>query len=252
MSTFGEHAAHDPDRAEKMKTGIVSAGSMALAIGGAAAVVLTIMGLSEILPVWMVTLATICVGAAFILEGIAIAGRQIQLLSRTGGTIEQTELAGGLSAEFLAGCAGLALGIIALFGIYPVVLSACAVILFGSALVFGSRSRLSERLDRDWRGGVYRSDIAGGVDVARTDVPRADVSAPSSAERPMEQLGYLLSPVYGTHMMVGLGTMALGIVALAGVRPLVLSLVGLLAVGFALFLSGTAIATRFMYKMARR
>jgi hypothetical protein len=32
----------------------------------------------------------------------------------------------------------------------------------------------------------------------------------------------------------------------------VLSLVGLLAVGFALFLSGTAIATRFMYKMARR
>ena len=52
--------------------------------------------------------------------------------------------------------------------------------------------------------------------------------------------------------MVGLGCMALGIVALAGVRPLVLALVGLLAVGFVLFLSGTALATRFMYRLARR
>lgn len=247
MSTFGEHAAHDPGRAEQTKTAIVSAGSIALAIGGAAAVVLTIMGLSEILPVWMVTLATICVGAAFLLEGIAIAGRQAQLLSRTGGTIEQTELAGGLSAEFLAGCAGLALGIIALFGIYPVVLSACALTLFGSALVFGSRSRFSERLDRNWQGVGYRSDIAGGADVSHTDRPTQ-----SSADRPMEHLGHLLSPAHGTHMMVGLGCMALGIVALAGVRPLVLTLVGLLAVGFALFLSGSAIATRFMYRMARR
>lgn len=248
MAMYGEHAAHDAERSDKIESGIVSGGSAALATGGAAAVVLAIIGLSMVLPIWMVTIATIIVGFAFILEGIAIAGRQVQLLSRTGGTIEQTELAGGLSAEFLAGCAGLALGIIGIFGIYPVVLSACAVILYGSALVFGSRSRISDRAE--WTGATHRPGDSG-ADVTQTDAPRGQVTN-WAVEQPLEQLNKLLSPVYGTHVMVGFGCIALGILALAGVRPLVLVLVGLLAVGFTLFLSGTAVATRFMYRLARR
>ncbi len=249
MATFGEHAANDPGRQEKIETGLVSSGSMAWAIGGACAFILAIIGLASVLPTWMVTICTIIVGAAFLLEGIAIAGRHIHLLSRTGGTIEQTEMAGGMNAEFLAGCAGLALGIIGILGVYPVLLSACAVIIFGSALVFGSnRTKLGEYAEMyraGYRPGEAVSDV-GRVDVARTDVPL------SSTDRPLEQISTLFSPVYGTHLMVGLATVALGICALAGLRPLVLSLVGLLVVSFTLFLSGTAVTTKFMYRLARR
>ncbi len=216
MATFGEHAANEPSREEKIKAGLVSGGSMAWAIGGGCAVVLAIFGLSAVLPVWMVTIGTICVGAAFILEGIAIAGRHMQLLSRTGGTIEQTELAGGMNAEFFAGCAGLALGIIGLLGIYPVLLSACAVTIFGSALLFGSsRAKLGEYVDAVYRPGGYRSgevvSDTGRVDVSRPEIGRGDVIP--SAERPLEHIGTLLSPVYGTHVMVGLAALALGICA---------------------------------------
>lgn len=252
MATFGEQAAHEPNRVEKIRAGILSSGSMALAIGGAAAIVLTIIGLSSLSTAWstwMVTFSTVIVGVALVLEGAAIAGRQMQLLSRTGGTIEQTEMAGGLTAEFLSGCAGLTLGIIALFGVYPVVLTACALIVFGSALVFGSRSGLGETVDT-YRSGPPRSDV-GRMDLPRTDVPTAGSTA--SVERPVEQqLGLLFSPVYGAHVMVGLACMALGIVALSGVRPLVLVLTGMLTIGFVLFLGGTALATRFMYRLAKR
>lgn len=238
MATFGEHAAHEP---EKVKASLMATGSAALAIGGICAVVLAILGLAAVLPIWMVTIATILVGIAFMLEGVALAGRQMQLLSRTGGTVEQTELAGGMTSEFLAGCAGLTLGIIAIFGVYPVVLTACAVIIFGSALVFGSRHRLTLS-ESAWS---YRSDVT------RAETPRVDIAGTSPAERPMQQLGALLSPVYGTHVMIGLTCMALGIVALAGVWPVVLTLVGLLTLGFALFLTGTSVATRFLYRLAR-
>lgn len=245
MATFGEHASHERDRVERIKEGILSGGSLALAIGGAATLVLTIIGLSTLdessWPVWMLRIATIVVGAAFLLEGVSLAGRQIQLMSRTGGTIEQTELLGGLSAEFLAGCVGLALGIIALFGIYPEILCASAVILFGSALVFGGQVRA-------YLGGreAYRSDVA------RTDLPRTDLGAAPMERQPLEQLSTLLSPAYGSHVMIGLAVMAIGIVALSTDYTLTLSLVGLLTAGFVLFLSGTAVASRLMYKMVRQ
>lgn len=244
MAMFGEHAAHDASRAEKVKTGLISGGSLALAIGGAAAVILTILGLRDIWPVHMLVLSTIIVGAAFILEGIAIAGRQLQLLSRTGGTIEQTELAGGLTAEFLAGCAGLSLGIVALFGIYPIVLCASALILFGSALVFGSRQRVHYSELGMNRPDMPRTDVPGSVSMERT--------SERFMERPTERLNALLSPVYGTHVMVGLACIALGIIALSAIQPLVLTLVGLLSIGFVLFLSGTSVATWFVTRLAKR
>ncbi len=252
MSTFGEHAAQGPDRTDKTGAMIASSGSIALAIGGGIAAVLAIIGLAGAWSTWMVTLATLFVGAALIAEGLAIAARNARILSRTKGTVESSELAGGVSAEFLAGCVGIVLGIIALVGVNPVVLSAAAVVVFGSAMIFGSSIR----------------SRAEDIDVIRTETarphtepgPGPDVAHPSpgpletrpveqrQSEQRHEQQSGLLSPVSGTHLMVGLGTVALGIVALAQVRPIVLTLVALLVLGFTFLLSGAAVGSRLMMR----
>jgi hypothetical protein len=50
----------------------------------------------------------------------------------------------------------------------------------------------------------------------------------------------------GVQLLLGLGSLTLGILAVVGILPLVLTLVGLLTTGAAVVFSGTAIASRMM------
>src|SRR5262245_58223779 len=80
---------------------IVAGGSFAEAIGGVGAVVLAILALVGVMPERMAAIATLAVGVALLLEGIAIATRFSNLFSQTGRNLaDAAELGGGMGAEF--------------------------------------------------------------------------------------------------------------------------------------------------------
>lgn len=226
MASFPEHSANEPGRpygrSDEAKAGAVAAGATVLAICGAAAIVLAILGLLEMWPLWMTTLATLAIGVGLIVHGLGIMARNARLISQSGGTVESAEAAAGVSPEFFAGCAGVVLGILALLNIYPEVLSAAALIAFGGALLFASTPR------------------AHAGHVTTTDVGREEAVGRS-----------FLSRSTGAHMMAGLGVIALGVLSLIGFAPLALILVGLLVTGAVLLLTGAAVAGFMSALLAR-
>ena len=199
----------------------VAGGSTAEIAGGIAAVVLAILGLADVVPRFMLTIATIAIGAALLFEGASIAAEYSRLLKETThDTFQSTELGGGMTAEMMAGVAGIVLGILALLGLDPMVLSPAALIVFGVALVFGSgiTSRLND----------LKIETSG-------------------AEMPARRVAHeAVSAAAGTEILVGLSAGVLGILALVGIAPMTLSLIGMLAVGASVMLSGTAIGGKLL------
>ena len=118
---------------------IVAGGSFAEAIGGVGAVVLAILALVGVMPERMAAIATLAVGGALLLEGIAIATRFSNLFSQTGRSLaDAAELGGGMGAEFLGGVAGGVLGLLAILNIAPMTLMSIAIIVLGAALLLSS------------------------------------------------------------------------------------------------------------------
>lgn len=208
---------------QSMKT--VAGGSTAEAVGGIAAIVLTIIGLAHIMPYAMASISTIVVGAALLLEGGAVAARLADL-TRAEGAAFRTELGGGVSAEVLGGIAGIVLGISALIGFAPLVLVPVANIVFGAALIVGAAVTAS--VDRTLPTTTH------GEYVSRARATHQLVSAAS-----------------GTQILVGIAAIVLGILALFGIAPLMLSLVALLVVGASVLLSGSAVGGRVMSFLSR-
>ncbi|MEJ2344967.1 MAG: hypothetical protein P8076_02215 [Gammaproteobacteria bacterium] len=204
----------------------VTGGSAAEIVGGVAAVVLAILGLAHVAPRFMLTIATIAIGAALLFEGASIAAEYSKLLTRTTeSTFEATEMGGGMTAQMAAGIAGVVLGILALLGLDSMILAPAAAIVFGTALAFSSGmiSRLND----------LKIETSGAHATARK-VAREAVSASA-----------------GTQVLIGLGTVVLGILALVGIAPMVLSLVALLSVGASVLLSGSAVSGKIL-AMVRR
>lgn len=188
----------------------LASGSIVEAVGGAAALVLAILGLATVMPHTLAAVATIAIGVALLAEGAAIAGRYARIVARSDMTrVSAAELGGGTSAEFVAGGAGVVLGLLSLLGVAPVSLTAVAAIVFGGALLLGS-------------GATYRLRAPGQEHEAETT--REMVQAAS-----------------GAQVLVGLSSAVLGIVALVGIAPETLTLVALLSVGATIVLSGAAI-----------
>lgn len=128
---------------------------------------------------------------------------------------------GSLSTVFLVGTAGIVLGVLALLGIYPLMLTAIAVIAFGSALVFGSNSVWSvHRMKRlIVRTGSQRT-------VAGSEILATEIAAGSA----------------GLQCFAGLAAIVLGILAVTGTNPVALSLVGLLVMGATILLTGSTLS----------
>ena len=111
----------------------------------------------------------------------------------------------------MAGLAGLVLGILGLLGVSRIELLSVAPVIFGAGLVISSAAMARfEQLLRIQRGteAVY---VASGADG-----------------------------------LVGAGAIVLGIIALSGTAPLTLSLIAMLAVGAAVLMSGTSLASQLM------
>jgi hypothetical protein len=198
---------------EKERTAeVVFGGSTAEAVVGAAAVVLAILGLASIHPGYMASIGTIAVGAALLFQGGAVAARYTQLAARVGAS----EVGSGVTAEILGGAARVALGVLALLGIYPGILTPVAIIIFGGALLIGSNTTARLNALSSWRMSER----------ART-VTREAVEMAS-----------------GTEVLIGIAAVILGILALLGMNPRTLVLISLLALGATVLFSGSAVSSR--------
>ena len=185
------------------------AGSVAEAVGGAAAVVLAILGLLGLLPLTFNAIAAIALGVALLLGGAALARRYSRLVPAAAASRGRQEIAGALGLQAIAGVAAIVLGILALLRIDPLMLLGVTAIVLGAALVAG--------------GGMAR--------LARS-------------ARWLRGEGDSVYAASGWEALVGIGAVVLGILALTGHAPLTLTLVAMLSVGAAVLVGGTVLASR--------
>ena len=104
------------------------------AVGGFAAVVLCIVALAMAVATYLPPIAAIVLGVALLFEGGMVASRYWRLPEEVvAGRWASMELTGGMIAEFLAGVAGVVLGILALLGFASLLLTTIAGLVFGAA-----------------------------------------------------------------------------------------------------------------------
>lgn len=214
-------------RTERSLRVFAGGGSLVEAIGGIAAVVLAIIGLaSTSMRTDMMAIATIVLGASLVLEGGAIAASYRKALFNLEGENASADLGGAATLEFLAGFTGIVLGILALLGVgslnYFVAVSA---IVFGAALLLSSSA--VARLNTYWSSSAYLSEGSRSM---------TQSSSEASA---------------GGQMLIGLGAIVLGILALLSINTVMLNLVALLALGVAVLLTGTSFGAHTMMHSKR-
>jgi len=182
--------------------------STAEAIGAIAAVILAVIGLAGILSNLMASIATIVIGAGILLEGWAYGAsyRQVSLANPTAG--QGIGFNGALTAEFFGGMAGIVLGILALFRMVPDTLLAVALLVYGATLLLSSLS-VSQTF---WRSASLTQSGAQTWAAAAVPVPHSGL------------------------LLVGLGAVVLGILAVIGLAPMALILVGLLSLAAVMLL----------------
>jgi hypothetical protein len=188
-------------------------GAIIEAAGGLIAVVLCILGLSSVHPLVMAASATIAVGVSFLLSGGAAAmlGSRLVYSTRLFGTRAASDdaAAAGSLMEFVAGCIGILMGVVAVVGFYGMRPVAVALIAFGATLLFSLRSTTHVRefhASHAHRPGLWR--------MARTAT--------------------------GMQALFGVSVAVLGVLALVGINPVGIALSGALVAGASQLLSGSA------------
>lgn len=189
-------------------------------VTGLATVALAIIGLADIFPWLLGAIATIALGAALVFEAGAITARFAALEPEGQGSLSLLTWGrwGTMSAGFLAGCAGIALGILAILHVDPEVLIPIAVIVYGAALIMDSGVRV--------RLSTLESEHAGLHGMSK-QVAREAAAASS-----------------GIQVLVGLGGITLGILATIGISSQTLCLVALLSIGSAILVVGSFVGGR--------
>ena len=236
--THGDTIFRTPER---MATGV----SLSEAIVGLAALALAIIGLAHLFPWLLASISTVVLGAAFVFEAGAIGARftalsqEAQIPRETSvqeagmpisreTSVSRVNVWGGVAGitasgifGFMAGCTGIALGILAILNISREILVPIAVIVYGAALLMDSGMR--ERLSNLENEKYYAAE-----GMAR-EVAKEAAVALSSIE-----------------VLVGLGGITLGILAVIGIASQVLSLVGLLSIGAATLVLSSLPAGKMM------
>ncbi|MGH7024312.1 MAG: hypothetical protein ACREEB_12080 [Caulobacteraceae bacterium] len=215
---------HSTDRSTAVEAGGAATESM----GGVAVVVLAILALVGVVPGALTPIAGIIFGAAFLIEGAAMAARRNDMMTAMVGTeAERVVLGGGVTVEMAAGATAIVLGILALIGISSASLISALLIVAGAGLIL-SAGALSEFAE-------LRAEMAG-VDVAIRRMARAAVSGAA-----------------GAQVLAGLGAVVLGILSLIPSIPpqAALMRVGMLVLGASLVVSGSALSGRMLGMMRR-
>lgn len=218
----------DRTRQERTTTAeVVGGGSFTEAIGGAAAIVLSIIGLAAVYPSFMASISAIVIGAALMLRGCALTARYYSLLEESDASSggQEAELGGGISTEVMGGIAGIVLGILALVNVAPIILISVSAIVLGVTLLLGcgTNSRLNELV----------------------------VDRMHQRENGRRIAGDILAAANGAQALVGVAAAVLGIVAVCTQYSLVLSLVAFLAMGSSVLFSGGTVTGRMMTMLMR-
>jgi hypothetical protein len=193
------------------------------AIGGIAAIVLAIVGLAGVRPEMMVAIAVIVFGVALLVEGGAMLSEYMRIMFPGGSQSFGVENLGGvgLSAHFMAGAAGIVLGVLALLGIASVPLTSIALIVFGAAMVLSSNSVWQlHQLKRT------AMTVSEGQPVSGTAILANEMASGSA----------------GALTLAGFAAIVLGILAVAGLNSVVLTLAALIALGATLVLTGGSLS----------
>jgi hypothetical protein len=184
---------------------------------GIAVIVLTIIGLAAVASASMASIATIVIGAGLLVEAANTAMEYGRVTQVGTAVTEVAEPGADMTVEFMAGGAGIVLGILALIGINAVHLVPAALIVFGAALLLAGASP------------TLIGTVMPGEGMSRSVSWRSE-----------------LAPARGIQMLIGVAAVILGILSLVIMADnAVLALVGLLAVGAGL-LATSANFTRAM------
>ena len=203
------------ERAREHGVSEVEGTSMGEAIGGAGAVVLGILGLIGIKTEMLSSIASIAIGVAFMVGGASVAMQYARSLATVDISRSRHSTRGAVGMEMLAGIAGVVLGILALLRIDPLTLLSVGTIVLGAGMLMS---------------GAALSTLESASDYEIT--PRT------------EELVPIPSMVGGSDVLVGLGAIILGILALLGNSPLTLTAVAFLSLGASVLLSGSWLTAR--------
>lgn len=211
-----DYAQEQTGQTRKQAAEMMTAGNMVEALIGAGVVVLAILAILNVLPIILLSIAVIGAGVGMLFQGSAISGEYSALMSRYDmGDLQHMNLQ-GTKVEALTGSAGIALGVLSLIGLIPVLLTAISAITLGVGLLISYRS-----LTRLNKLKIMHS----GADEHAQSIARGAVKGASAV-----------------HMLVGIGATALGILAVIGVSPMILTMIALLGIGGATLLSGLAVS----------
>jgi hypothetical protein len=195
-------------------------GGLIDAIGGIAVAVLAIIGLTGFDAERMAGIATIVLGAALLIQGGTILSEYAQVYEAAAAARASDRVGGdGLAAMFVVGAGGLVLGVLALLGLVPVDMTAIAVIAYGSALVLSSTSVRQLHL-----------------------LQTQNLQMVSSHSGHELLAGQMASGSAGIQLLTGLTATVLGILAVAGHDPVLLTLAALLVLGVTVLLTGSALS----------
>lgn len=204
--------------AERKPIKAITRGTAVEGIVGLAAAVLSILGLAGAYGFTLLPVATVVLGLAMIIEARVVIRRFAAVMLELGEVRGYRTTAGGMSIEALAGIAGVTLGLLAMLGMNPETLCAIAVIIYGSAVLFTIGTIT-----------MINSIIASG-----------------SSKNPLARA--MAASVYNTssdvRVLVGMGTLTLGILALVGIHPQTMVLTAVLSVGGSLFLETFALGEK--------
>ena len=199
---------------------VLSGGTMLEAIGGIAAVALTILSLAGLMPVLLTSIAVIAIGAALFMEGTSIAAEYRDLLSSASNNqLSAEELGSGISIEFITGIGAMALGVLSLIGVATFTLLPVSAIVLGAGVLLssGTKSRLNTTK-------IRLADVNNTANVIAREIASTSIAS---------------------EVFIGFGAMTLGILAIIGLSPMVLTIIGILGVGCSNALAGSALSGRF-------
>ncbi len=222
---MADMVTHDVPHELRTPAEIAGGGSVAEAVAGAGAIILSVLGLVGMFRDLFGPIATLAIGAAFLLGAGATAVECARLFTGETARWWRGEIAGAATVEFLGGAAGIILGILALLGRWPAALLPVTAIIYGATFLLSS-----------------------GPTAA---LNKALVHAPHEHERAERIAGDAMYTAAGTDVLVGLGGVVLGILALAGYEPLTLSLVAMIAFGAGVLMNGGAVAARVFAMLTR-
>jgi len=108
---------HDPPTAEERATqSAIASGSSFELFAGIVGAIVAIVGIANYFPFYMAATATIAIGFALLAQGGTLAARW-QNAEHIASTERKEAL--GIGTEVIGGFAGIALGVLALFGVFP-------------------------------------------------------------------------------------------------------------------------------------